>query len=77
MIKRFSLLALTALLVTSLNSCAVIGGLIGAVTRIPGSLLGALTDATETPEATVEPTLENALASEPVSVVVAPIGTVE
>ena len=77
MFKRSSLLFLTALTVTSLSSCAVIGGLLGSVARIPGSLLRGIGDASETPDATVEPMLENVDAPEPVSVVVTPLRTVE
>ena len=77
MLTRFSLLALTALLVTSLSSCAVIGGLVGSIMRLPSSLLRSVGDASEMPETTVEPTLENADVPEPVSVVVTPLRTVE
>lgn len=78
MIKRLLTLSAAAALVTSLSSCAAVAGLVTSVLRLPGSVIGAVTESETEPASPYErapgvvPEVQ-ALDQEEVSIVVTPI----
>ena len=74
-IRRLALLATATCALCCLSSCTLIGGLVQSIFRLPGTVLGTITDAEAKPDLTVDPQSAATEPSEPepVSIVVAPI----